>query len=89
LIASGHIIDVDKETKNIDKKGTLDIPKNEVELQNAFDMFIRNNLAPFAPEQRSIGRIKSSIYLFFEASRNEDEWPKFKLLFLQRKIVSR
>jgi hypothetical protein len=28
----------------------LDIPKNEVELQNAFDHFARENLTPFAPE---------------------------------------
>ena len=82
LIASGRITDVDKEAKNIEKKGTLDIPKNEVELQNAFDMFARNNLVPFAPEQRSIGRIKSSIYSFFEASRNEDEWPKIQAAVL-------
>ncbi len=85
LIASGRIADPDRETKTIeDKKGTLDIPKNEVELQNAFDMFARNNLAPFAPEQRSIGRIKSSIYLFFEASRNEDEWPKIQVAVLAK-----
>ena len=82
LIASGHIADVDKEMASIDKKGTLDIPKNEVELQNAFDMFARNNLTPFEPEQRSIGRIKSSIYSFFEASRNEDEWPKIQAAVL-------
>jgi len=82
LIASGRITDADKETKNIEKKGTLNIPKNEVELQNAFDMFAHNNLAPFAPEQRSVGRIKSSIYSFFEASRNEDEWPKIQAAVL-------
>lgn len=82
LIASGRIADPDKEVKSIEKKGTLDIPKNEVELQNAFDMFARNNLAPFAPEQRSIGRIKASIYAFFEASRDEDEWPKIQAAVL-------
>lgn len=82
LIASGKVTDADKETKHIEKKGTLDIPKNEVELQNAFDMFARNNLAPFEPEQRSIGRIKSSIYSFFEVSRNEDEWPKIQAAVL-------
>jgi len=82
LIASGRIVDADKEAKNIFKKGTLDVPKNEVELQNAFDMFAHNNLAPFAPEQRSIGRIKASIYSFFEASRNEDEWPKIQAAVL-------
>lgn len=82
LIASGRITNADKEAKSIEMKGTLDIPKNEVELQNAFDMFARNNLAPFAPEQRSIGRIKSSIYSFFEASRDEDKWPKIQAAVL-------
>ena len=82
LIASGRIADPDKEASGIKKKGTLDIPKNEVELQNAFDMFARNNLGPFAPEQRSIGRVKSSIYQFFDASRDEDEWPKIQAAVL-------
>jgi len=82
LIASGKIIDVDKETKSIEKKGTFDIPKNEVELQNAFDSFVRENLAPFAPEQRSIKRINDSIYAFFEAQRKEDEWPKIQGIVL-------
>lgn len=82
LIASGRITNPDIEAKSIDKKGTLDIPKNEVELQNAFDLFIRNNLVPFAPEQRSIGRVKSSIYSFFEVTRNEDEWPKIQAAVL-------
>jgi len=82
LIASGKITDADKEAKTIDKKGMLNIPKTEVELQNAFDMFVRNNLAPFAPEQRSIGRVKDSIYKAFGASRNEDEWPKIQAAVL-------
>ncbi|MEK7130621.1 MAG: DEAD/DEAH box helicase family protein [Patescibacteria group bacterium] len=82
LIASGRITDPDKEAKDIERKGTLDIPKNEVELQNAFDMFARNNCAPFAPESRSIGRIKSSIYNIFDAWRDEDEWPKIQAAVL-------
>lgn len=82
LIASGRITDPDKETRGIDKMGTLDIPKNEVELQNAFDMFVRNNLNPFAPEQRSIKRINDSIYRYFGASRNEDDWPKIQAMVL-------
>ena len=82
LIASGRIADPDKEASGIKKKGTLDIPKNEVELQNAFDMFARNNLGPFAPEQRSIGRVKSSIYQFFDASRDEVERTKIQAAVL-------
>ena len=82
LIASGRIVNPDKEARTIEKKGTLDIPKNEVELQNAFDMFSRNHLDPFAPELRSIKRINESIYAFFEARRNEDEWPKIQSIVL-------
>lgn len=82
LIASGKIYDVDKQTKSIEKKGTLDIPKNEVELQNAFDYFARENLAPFHPELRSIKRINDSIYGFFGASRDEDKWPEIQAIVL-------
>ncbi len=82
LIASGKIYDVDKQTKSIEKKGTLDIPKNEVELQMAFDNFARENLAPFHPELRSIKRINDSIYGFFGASRDEDRWPEIQAIVL-------
>jgi len=82
LIASGKIYDVDKQTKSIEKKGTLDIPKNEVELQIAFDYFARENLAPFYPELRSIKRINDSIYKYFGASRDEDRWPEIQAIVL-------
>lgn len=82
LIASGRIYDVDKVTKKIEKEGTLDIPKNEVELQNAFDMFVRNHLDPFAPELRSIKRINDSIYTAFGARRNEDDWVRIQSMVL-------
>lgn len=84
LIASGKISDVDKEIKSIEKKGTLDIPKNEVELQNAFDYFARENLAPFAPELRSIKRINDSLYRFFDKNfkMSVDDWPKVQAIVL-------
>lgn len=84
LIAGGKIYDVDKETKSIEKKGTLDIPKNEVELQNAFDYFARENLVPFAPELRSIKRINDSLYRFFDTFFNMgvDDWPKIQAIVL-------
>ncbi len=84
LIASGKIYDIDKETKSIEKKGTLDIPKNEVELQNAFDYFARENLAPFAPELRSIKRINDSLYRFFDKhfKMGVDDWPKIQAIVL-------
>jgi type III restriction enzyme len=82
IMANWKVYDTDKVTGSIEHGGFAHIPKNEVELQNAFDMFAHNNLAPFAPEQRSIGRIKSSIYSFFEASRDEDKWPKIQAAVL-------
>ncbi len=40
--------------------------ENETDLQKLYDFFIRNNLSPFYPEDRSIGRLKEAIYKFFE-----------------------
>ena len=68
--------------ETVERKGWLNFPKNEVELQNAFDMFARNNCSPFAPESRSIGRIKISIYNIFDAWRDEDEWTKIQAAVL-------
>ncbi|MCJ7805044.1 DEAD/DEAH box helicase family protein [Patescibacteria group bacterium] len=84
LIATGRVIDVDKETRTIEKKGTLNIPKNEVELQEAFDTFARENLIPFAPELRSIKRINDSIYRFFDKTfkMGVDDWPKIQAIIL-------
>lgn len=41
-------------------------PENKTDLQKLFDFFARNNLSPFYPEDRSIGRIKDAIYYFFK-----------------------
>lgn len=84
LIASGVIEDVDKQVKSIQKFGTLNLPKNDVELQDAFDSFVRDNLAPFAPELRSIKRINDSIYRFFdkEFSMGVDDWTKIQAIVL-------
>lgn len=38
---------------------------DEVDLQKLYDFFVRNNLSPFYPEDRSIGRVKEAIYYFF------------------------
>ena len=84
LIASGRITDADKEVKSIEKKGTLDIPKTETELQAAFDNFARENLTPYAPELRSLKRINDSIYRFFDKAfkMGLDDWPKIQAIVL-------
>ncbi|MBU4141159.1 MAG: hypothetical protein KKA80_04625, partial [Candidatus Omnitrophica bacterium] len=35
--------------------------------QRLFDYFVRQNLSPFYPEDRSVGRVKEAVYKFFEA----------------------
>ena len=81
-MTSGRIYDADRVAERVEKEGILSIPKNEVELQNAFDMFVRNHLNPFAPELRSIKRINDSIYTVFGARRNEDSWAKIQAMVL-------
>lgn len=39
--------------------------ENEYDLQRLYDFFVRQHLAPFYPEDRSIGRVKEAIYYFF------------------------
>ncbi len=83
LIAGGRIVDTDKETHGIEKAGTLALLKTELELQNTFDLFVRENLAPeFAPETRSIKRVNESLYAFFGASRDEDKWAEIQAVVL-------
>ncbi len=43
---------------------TVQVTQTEKEIQVRFDLFIRDSLSPFAPEKRSIGRVKDSIYRF-------------------------
>lgn len=51
--------------ENIHGKEKIDA-QNEADLQKLYDYFSRNNLTPFYPEDRSIGRLKESIYHFFQ-----------------------
>ncbi len=81
IIKDGHVENPDKVITKIEG-GTFLMPKTEAELQYAFDMFVLDNLPPFAPETRSIKRINDSIYTFFGARRNEDEWPKIQATIL-------
>jgi len=42
-----------------------------LELQKIFDYFVRDNLTPLYPEDRSIDKVKESIYNFFETELNK------------------
>ncbi len=59
--------------------GDKAIKASGFDMQKLFDFFVRNNLTPFYPEDRSVGRVKESIYKFFyenfgfEWGESEDE----------------
>jgi len=58
------------------------------DLQKLFDFFVRNNLTPFYPEDRSVGRVKESIYKFFEQELKmpyEDVWEDIVQIVLSEK----
>lgn len=62
----------DWKTENIDAIAGTHIQANvavnmtsDMDLQRLFDYFIRKNLTPFYPEDRSVGRVKEGLYQFF------------------------
>lgn len=72
LISDGVITDPDKAFEHLQKKELFDAHsgdtvrrrQTEKEVQLLFDLFVRDALAPLAPEKRSIGRVKDSTYRF-------------------------
>ena len=62
----------DWRTEDIDKlagkaiAGDKKIIVGSLDQQRLFDFFVRQNLSPFYPEDRSVGRVKESIFKFFE-----------------------
>jgi len=66
----------DYKKENIDEMvglriiGDKKILASAFDLQRLFEFFVRKNLTPFYPEDRSLGRIKESIYRFFELKMN-------------------
>ncbi|MCX8015133.1 MAG: hypothetical protein N2748_03860, partial [candidate division WOR-3 bacterium] len=50
-----------------------EITISDFDLQKIFDYFVRNNLTPFYPEDRSVGRVKSAIYEFFKSELKMDD----------------
>jgi type III restriction enzyme len=54
--------------------------ENEADLQKMFDFYVRNQLAPFHPEFRSIGRVKESIYKYFDMEMGLNYLHNFKML---------
>lgn len=72
LISDYEAASVDKLAKVKIKAEAKINTENETDLQKLFDFFVRKNLSPFYPEDRSIGRVKEAIYHFFKMSLSMD-----------------
>jgi type III restriction enzyme len=70
--------------------GDKAITVSGVDLQRLFDYFVRQNLTPFYPEDRSVGKVKESIYKFFELGfkmkRGEGEDEAIKITLSDKNI---
>jgi type III restriction enzyme len=56
--------------------GDKEISASLEDMQKIFDYFVRRSLTPFYPEDRSVGRVKESIYKFFEQELKMDYGEK-------------
>ena len=56
--------------------GDKPITASSEDMQKLFDYFVRRYLTPFYPEDRSVGRVKESIYKFFEQELKMDYGEK-------------
>lgn len=64
------------------------ITVSNFDLQKLFDYFVRNNLQPFYPEDRSVNRVKESIYKFFEKELKmnySEKWEEIIHIILDEK----
>ncbi|MBU2578899.1 DEAD/DEAH box helicase family protein [Patescibacteria group bacterium] len=67
--------------------GDKEIKASDFDLQKLFDFFVRNNLTPFYPEDRSVKRVEESIYKFFESDWEKiaDKWEEIVQIILSDK----
>lgn len=71
--------------------GDKSIELNNFDLQKIFDYFVRNHLQPFYPEDRSVNRVKESIYKFFENDLKlnySDKWGDIIQIILDEKNIN-
>jgi len=69
LLADGLVEDLDRHPEHLAKAAMhIQRKQNAMEIQKLFDAFALENLAPFFPEMRSVGRVKEAIHTFFKAS---------------------
>lgn len=75
LISDWKAEDIDKlSSANI--IGDKAVTASSLDLQRLLDFFVRQHLTPFYPEDRSVGRVKESIYKFFKRNFDMDYLDK-------------
>jgi type III restriction enzyme len=66
LISDGVIENPDQDIDHIDTGEIIDFEQNEEDIQNLLNSFVIENLHPFYPQKRSIGRVRTAFYVFFK-----------------------
>ncbi|MEK0337945.1 MAG: hypothetical protein QQN41_10980, partial [Nitrosopumilus sp.] len=74
LISDAEIIDIDKKIEHVEELAQAADPpveyvkrqQTETEVQQRFDLFVIDALAPLVPELRSVDKVKTGIYNFFK-----------------------
>ena len=70
--------------------GDKSIAVSDADLQKLFDYFVRNSLRLFYPEDRSVNRVKESIYKFFEKELKmaySEKWEEIVRITLSEKNI--
>jgi type III restriction enzyme len=70
--------------------GDKGIKMTGFDLQKYYDYFVRKNLSPFHPEDRSIGRLKEAIYYYFDQElgiKYEDDQEKIVEMVLSEENI--
>lgn len=67
LLSDGVVTNIDLHPEHVTGlEGFVQRSQTQFEIQKTFDSFVAENLAPFFPEARSVGRVKDAIYRFFQ-----------------------
>lgn len=88
IISDWRVEDLDLKGAGIIGEKRAKYGLGDFDLQKLFDYFVRNNLTPFYPEDRSVGRVKESIYKFFEHELKmhyRDKWEEIVQMVLSDK----
>lgn len=66
IISNWRMEEIDRAMAGLIKGRKAKFEPKGFEFQKLFDFFVRKNLPPFYPEDRSVGRVKEAIYRFFQ-----------------------